>query len=492
MVRTGTAFLAGLLIAAARPAASWESLTADLDIDCSQPEERRLDCRFRTLDGQAPAGIRASSGGENLTVEDLAAYPSSGAVSAILFLVDTSDPGRQAVIEKNKSHIRALLSAARSHHRFGLATFDSDLRITAPIGSTVEQVLGASQGVAARGMTTELYRSALGAIDALARVEADRRAIILFSDGQAEDEAYFHQDVVRAAHEAGVIINSLGFPRSVPRSVALQSLRRLSGETGGVFMESDLQFELPDNFVRRQFSAIDSGGRFRVAMDPLSGKPAASREVEIVLQLPVGAVTVRVPVSVGTPAPAAPIAAVQERPAQEPRIGPLPVPARRSGIDLWLWYAVPIALGLLIVLALVTLWFSLRRPAALPHHAVPAPVDIKPLAYLVTQDEKATRYAVRSPVFRIGRSRDNELTLEDSSVSRRHAEIQRSQDGSFMIVDRDSTNGVFVNNERVGRRELHEGDIIEIGDISLRFSASPLDHPIAENTALLHTRAPRA
>jgi len=487
--------LAGLLIATANPAASWESLTPDLQIHCSQPDDRRLDCRYRMLAGQPPSGISASAAGKSLVLEDLTAFPPPGAVSAILIIVDTSDPGRQPVIGKNRSQIRALLDAARPHHRFGLATFDRDLEMLVPVGASVDQVRLAAQGISAKVMTTELYRSVLGAIRVLANVPAERRAIILFSDGQAEDEAYFHQDVVRVARETGVIVNSLGFPRSVTRSVALQSLRRLSEETGGVFIESDMQFELPGDFVGRQFGAIDSGGRFTVALDSLSGTPAAMDEVELVFQLPAGPVTVPVPVSAETATAAAPAGADQGRPAlpaPEARTASAGVATPRSGLDLWLWYGVLIALGVLIVLALVTLILSYRRLGVPPRAAAPVAVEIKPLAYLISQDEKASRYAIRSPVWRIGRSRDNELTLEDSSVSRRHAEIQRGHDGKFSIVDRDSTNGVFVNNERVGRCELHDGDMIEIGDVVLRFSESPVDFPLAESTAMLHTRAPRA
>jgi beta-barrel assembly-enhancing protease len=64
---------------------------------------------------------------------------------------------------------------------------------------------------------------------------------------------------------------------------------------------------------------------------------------------------------------------------------------------------------------------------------------------------------------RIGRSRDNDVVINDSSVSRNHAEI--FFDGStYFITDLDSLNGTFINGTRIrGSRELHTSDIVKLG-----------------------------
>ena len=116
----------------------------------------------------------------------------------------------------------------------------------------------------------------------------------------------------------------------------------------------------------------------------------------------------------------------------------------------------------------------------------------KPFAYLVVQDESGIRYPITNTTWRIGRTKDNELVLNDKSVSRRHAEIQRYSNGNFVIYDVDSLNGVFVNSEQVKKKKLREGDIIEIGDIYLRFSTHPANYSIDEDTVLQHTRTPLA
>ncbi len=75
-------------------------------------------------------------------------------------------------------------------------------------------------------------------------------------------------------------------------------------------------------------------------------------------------------------------------------------------------------------------------------------------------------------------------------MSRRHAEIHRNNNGSFEIVDTNSMNGVYINNEKIGKAELHEGDIVEIGDVFLHFTHFASDHSLEESTVIQKTKVP--
>ena len=68
----------------------------------------------------------------------------------------------------------------------------------------------------------------------------------------------------------------------------------------------------------------------------------------------------------------------------------------------------------------------------------------------------------------IGRSRDCDITLEDPNSSRRHAEL-RNEDGSWIVTDLGSTNGVKVNGRRVQEAVLQPGDELAFGLARLRF-----------------------
>ena len=73
----------------------------------------------------------------------------------------------------------------------------------------------------------------------------------------------------------------------------------------------------------------------------------------------------------------------------------------------------------------------------------------------------------------VGRSRDCDIVLEDSSISRRHAEVRPAGSG-WTIQDLDSTNGVLVNGVAVhGLQQLHTGDRIEMGSTEIFFEIAP-------------------
>jgi pSer/pThr/pTyr-binding forkhead associated (FHA) protein len=77
---------------------------------------------------------------------------------------------------------------------------------------------------------------------------------------------------------------------------------------------------------------------------------------------------------------------------------------------------------------------------------------------------------VKQPRTRIGRQSDNDIVLDDASVSRYHAIVSRDADG-FWIEDTGSKRGVFVDGTRVTvQARLQNGASIRIGDIGMRFA----------------------
>jgi hypothetical protein len=90
----------------------------------------------------------------------------------------------------------------------------------------------------------------------------------------------------------------------------------------------------------------------------------------------------------------------------------------------------------------------------------------------------------------VGRSSDLDMVLVEEMVSRRHARIQLV-DGSVNIDDLGSTNGTFVNGERVTHAELQEGDRVLIGSNILKVVATDSTGPIASTMDAVQPRGPR-
>lgn len=70
----------------------------------------------------------------------------------------------------------------------------------------------------------------------------------------------------------------------------------------------------------------------------------------------------------------------------------------------------------------------------------------------------------------IGTAADTDIVLTDQYMSSRHAVI-RYEDGIFMLVDLDSTNGSFVNDEQVAKEELIDNDRLRLGRTELKFKS---------------------
>ncbi len=68
----------------------------------------------------------------------------------------------------------------------------------------------------------------------------------------------------------------------------------------------------------------------------------------------------------------------------------------------------------------------------------------------------------------IGSTAGNTVLLTDTGVSRKHLGIKRI-DGGYELADLGSTNGVYVNGEKVARRKLEVGDVIRVGTTEIVF-----------------------
>ncbi len=111
---------------------------------------------------------------------------------------------------------------------------------------------------------------------------------------------------------------------------------------------------------------------------------------------------------------------------------------------------------------------------------------------------------IDKPVFRIGRKSESDLRSVGTDVSREHAEIVRLDDGRFVLKDRGSRCGTFVNDEQVTERSLRHRDRIRLGrsgsaemvfladdgaDSRLSHSSGLVDLPAADDAARSAARA---
>ena len=113
-----------------------------------------------------------------------------------------------------------------------------------------------------------------------------------------------------------------------------------------------------------------------------------------------------------------------------------------------------------------TMVYSAVRDAPPAAGAAPARAEVATRA-VVSLDDR--RYVLEGPRATLGRSKDADCVLRDPNVSRHHAELRRSPAGEWTIADLGSTNGVKVNDRRVGTTRLESGDRVTLGTTTFRF-----------------------
>jgi pSer/pThr/pTyr-binding forkhead associated (FHA) protein len=83
--------------------------------------------------------------------------------------------------------------------------------------------------------------------------------------------------------------------------------------------------------------------------------------------------------------------------------------------------------------------------------------------------EAGRRYSIRNEVTSVGRDEENDIILDDVSVSRHHAVFTRTASGRITLRDLNSLNGTYVNSKRVEEVTLRSGDDVQIGKFKLVF-----------------------
>jgi len=98
----------------------------------------------------------------------------------------------------------------------------------------------------------------------------------------------------------------------------------------------------------------------------------------------------------------------------------------------------------------------------------------QPCLVIISGGEMGRRIDLTHEEVSIGRSDQCTVCVNSDLVSRRHAVINRIL-GHFIVVDLKSTNGTFVNDQRIERAELKDGDLLRAGKTVLKYLENNLE-----------------
>ena len=481
--------------------------TVDLATQCREDKSVSpavIRCEVRADKALKVDKISAFVGSNQTAISgtDFEEYDHEEKTSAWLFLVDRSDKRRRRTIERIGSAVVKLGDNRSGKRKFAVGVFDNDLKILAEFEAAKEEFDNQARKITAGGDATELYRITKKAIEWLGDQPADRRALVIMSDGKAEDKGFKRSDVIAAARKHGVVIYGVGYAERSRDTPDLQVLRRLAQDTRGPYVSAELgSRELPQTFQDNFTQYLENGGELTIPVGTLSGDVSLRIKVDFEGG---SSASRRNPVTVTAQA-ARPSGGSSGAPAGgegggEPEKPKTFVAKLLDAIKKNKMAAFLAGGGLLAMLfGAIVLGLRSRKQEPLP----PPPMAMEPpqpppseppqtrrktvvTAPTLTNDPSqvvygwfqfldagATKVPITATTVRIGRHSDNDLRIANDSVHRQHAVMHMTPAKKFVIRDLGTKNGVYVNSARQEQTEIVDGDVIELGEVRMRFSINP-------------------
>lgn len=99
---------------------------------------------------------------------------------------------------------------------------------------------------------------------------------------------------------------------------------------------------------------------------------------------------------------------------------------------------------------------------------MPLPPKVRLTLEIIGGPDRGTTITLTSGRAIIGRS-DADLVLDEPNVSKKHAVIEAFSRTNIYIRDLASTNGTIVNGAQIAQKKLSDGDVIQIGNVIMRF-----------------------
>ncbi len=425
-------------------------------------------CEVRAPDAVRIKQVRANVKGNGEAIATrYTPFDARNASLAVLFLIQIMDPGRRADAIAIAEAVIAMAEGRDGKRRFAAYSVGNDLNLVADFGADKADFDRQIRAIRPVRVRTQLFKNALDAIGRLAREAGDRKALIILGDGTSDDPAagYNHEQVVAAANRAGVVIHALGYFAEAADLPKFQIIRRLAEDTGGFRREVRIagvqKYAIPSGFLG---DVLGNGGELDMALrappgpvlvtigaDFADGRSANTDQL----------ITVPTPAPLSTP----PLTATA---APAPKTWPQRLKDWVAGNR-----TVTIVLGAAAALGLAgAVLFAFSRGEQLPPgKATEGPATV--YGWLDMLDANASRYPLRTTNVRIGRHRDNDICLQNDSISRRHALLHFNADNRrFVITDLGGSNGVIVNSIKQQSHELNDGDLVELGEVRLRFRSN--------------------
>lgn len=445
-----------------------------------------------------PENFKITLSGKFADSIKITTYKQSGLGIKIVLCIDVSKTMVGKPFDALKKAVNKYINELRNTDKLAIYTFGDEVKLVTDFSNDKDYLKETINKIQPEGNFTELYSGLYKAVKKLADdKDKEGKIAIVISDGKDESKTktYSDNDVISLAKENGIPIFSIGYTKI--DKIYLQSLEKISDNTNGryYYSPSEEDLEKQYNKMNNQIQNIyllnylfyDFPGDGNEHIHTVTvNKNGSTKSVANKILIPGGTAALK---------------------KQEKLI---------SSDGDYLNYYILGGAGLIIIIIVLSIVLLKKKKKEIKEEPdiqinqsdsqaeTPVKDTIGQKSKIMEEDVGKTIFAgdqtqivgvsdstgdktviigtesatarlefkigylagqsfiLKKDVFRIGRKQDNHLIIDDKTVSGYHSEIIFDGHG-YSIIDKDSTNGTYVNGIRVSQQRLQNGDTIKIG-----------------------------
>ena len=495
--------------------------------------KKELAVGFRLADDVAVTSVQAAVEGKDSLPATWEAWDGDKAPAcAWMIVVDSSNLARAKTVAAGVELVRSFLTGLPKQDSVAVYTLARDLVEASPFGSSAEDRSKSLTGIKPAGdaaLSTLIYTNLREGLGKITERKEPRKALLVLTDGKDETpgdgtaQEISKKKLIEAAKAAGIVVHTVGYAEAAADQSYFAGLKEISAETDGLFFPTTLATKgLPTGALPLLRGVMHGAGTVRIDLSKL----AAAAPLAVTIKTAAGKTAVlSVPQERVVKAMEASPSELEKR-AKDEQSAKDKVIAEKAAKDKEVADKVAkekeaadqvakvkeiaakaakdkaavkkrdtqilaaIGVGVALLLGIVFKVRSSRKRAAAEARAAEEvrfaeetrladaarrtseqtkKAEAPTLAWLEMCDAQQTRHPVRMSTLKIGRGQHNDFVLRNDSVSGNHCVLNCNREGQWGITDLDSGNGVVLNGESVRQAPLKHGDVIELGELKMRF-----------------------
>jgi len=369
--------------------------------------------------------------------------------TTVYFLIDSSFPMKEAFKSGIKPLIKKLYSKKSANQKWIVSNFDINLEMLYNEYVSSSSLFSKLDSLEIKGQRTELWKNSEKAIEFLKKITDDsKKILVICSDGESEDQAYKIETTIEESLKNGITIISLGYrDNGTKKTNFIQNMERVANDTHGKFWNANTHNKLGSSFEQEfnKFISLLSNKNILMELPQDAIKSTESGKQNFTLNVKHDNKISKLNFSIDVPKIYTP---------------------KKSFWDKYKYYILGITLFLLSLL--IFLLTRKKEEPPLPIEPIVPVVPITPIEPVIKDKEYiayfeslgGTKHYVYKLPSIIGSNGD--VVIDGEFISREHALIE-FEDGHFIITDRESKNGLFVNNREIDKEKLRDEDKVSFG-----------------------------